>query len=121
MGFVPDLAKGTALLGNTPDAYNQVWNLPCDPARITGEEWIKLFAEAMGTKSSYLVLPNWLVKGMGLFVPVLKEVAEMNYQYDRDYYFDSTKFNTYFNFTPTPNAVAVKRAVAQLQASAAKG
>ncbi|MBL7833085.1 MAG: NAD-dependent epimerase/dehydratase family protein [Cyclobacteriaceae bacterium] len=121
MGFVPDLAKGTALLGNTPDAYNQVWNLPCDPARITGEGWIKLFAEAMGTKSSYLVLPNWLVKGMGLFVPVLKEVAEMNYQYDRDYYFDSTKFNTYFNFTPTPNAVAVKRAVAQLQASAAKG
>jgi nucleoside-diphosphate-sugar epimerase len=115
MGYVPDLAKGTALLGNTPDAYNQVWNLPCAPQKITGEEWIKLFAETMGKKSSYIVLPDWLVKGMGLFVPILKEVAEMNYQYDRDYYFDSSKFNTHFNFTPTPNAVAVKQAVDQIK------
>lgn len=115
MGYVPDLAKGTALLGNTSDAYNQVWNLPCDPEKITGEAWIKLFAEAMGTTNKYMVLPNWLVKGMGIFIPVLKEVAEMNYQYDRDYYFDSTKFNRYFNFTPTPNAVAVKQAVEQIQ------
>jgi hypothetical protein len=44
---------------------------------------------------------------------MMKELAEMNYQYDRDYYFDSTKFNTYFNFTPTPNAQAVKLAVEQ--------
>lgn len=120
MGYVPDLAKGTALLGNTPDAYNQIWNLPCDTQKITGEEWIRIFAEVMDAKNVYMILPNWLVKSMGLFVPVLKEVAEMNYQYDRDYYFDSAKFNTYFNYTPTPNAAAVKRAVEQLQASVAR-
>ena len=38
----------------------------------------------------------------------------MNYQYDRDYYFDSTKFNNYFNYKPTPNADAVNEAVEQL-------
>jgi nucleoside-diphosphate-sugar epimerase len=27
-GYTPDLAKGTAILGNTPDAYGQIWNLP---------------------------------------------------------------------------------------------
>lgn len=26
--YTPDAAKATALLGNTPDAYNQVWHLP---------------------------------------------------------------------------------------------
>jgi len=114
IGYVPDLAKGMAMLGNTPDAYNQVWNLPCTAEKITGEQWVKFFAEAMGKKNSYTVLPNWLVKSMGLFVPVLKEVAEMNYQYDRDYYFDSTKFNTRFHFTPTANAQAVKLTLDQL-------
>ena len=24
MGYVPDLAKGTAILGNTPEAFNQI-------------------------------------------------------------------------------------------------
>ena len=114
MGYVPDLAKGTAILGNTPEAFNQIWNLPTDTQKITGEEWINLFASEMGAKNNYTVLPNWLVKSLGFFNPVLKEVAEMNYQYDRDYYFDSSKFNDYFNFTPTSNADAVKQAIEQM-------
>jgi nucleoside-diphosphate-sugar epimerase len=115
IGYVPDLAKGTAMLGNTPQAFNQIWNLPTDPQRITGEEWINLFASLLGTKNKYTVLPNWIVKVIGLFVPVAKELAEMNYQYDRDYYFDSMKFNNYFRFTPTSNAVAVKQAIEQIK------
>jgi nucleoside-diphosphate-sugar epimerase len=115
MGYVPDLASGTALLGNTSQAYNQIWNLPTDSQKITGEEWIALFASAMGAKNNYTVLPNWLVNSIGFFIPVMKELAEMNYQYDRDYYFDSSKFNDHFNFKPTPNALAVKQAVEQLK------
>ncbi len=115
MGYVPELAKGTAMLGNTPQAFNQIWNLPTDTKKITGEEWIHLFATAMGAKNNYTVLPNWLVRSLGFFIPVMKELAEMNYQYDRDYYFDSTKFNDYFNFTPTSNAVAVKQAIKQIK------
>jgi nucleoside-diphosphate-sugar epimerase len=115
MGYVPDLASGTALLGNTSQAYNQIWNLPTDLQKITGEEWIALFASAMGAKNNYTVLPNWLVNSIGFFIPVMKELAEMNYQYDRDYYFDSSKFNDHFNFKPTPNALAVKQAVEQLK------
>lgn len=117
IGFVPDLAKGTAILGNTPEAYNQIWNLPTDPQRITGEEWIQLFAKELSKQNKFTVLPNWLVKVIGLFVPIMKELAEMNYQYDRDYYFDSSKFNEYFKFTPTSNAVAVKQAVEQMKES----
>ena len=115
MGYVPDLAKGTAMLGNTSAAYNQIWNLPTDTQKITGEEWINLFSSAMNAKNNYTTLPNWLVKALGFFVPLMKEKAEMNYQYDRDYYFDSKKFNDYFDFTPTPNAIAVKQVIEQLK------
>lgn len=121
LGYVPDLAKGTALLGNTPEAYNQIWNLPTDNQRITGEGWINLFASSMRTKNNYTVLPNWLIKSLGIFIPIMGELAEMNYQYDRDYYFDSTKFNNYFNYIPTPNAVAVEQAIEQLRISDTTG
>ncbi|MBI2282228.1 MAG: NAD-dependent epimerase/dehydratase family protein [Bacteroidetes bacterium] len=113
MGYVPDLAKGTAMLGNTTEAYNQIWNLPTDTQKITGEGWIQLFASAMGTKSSYTVLPDWLIKTLGWFIPIMKELSEMNYQYDRDYFFDSSKFNEHFNFKPTTNEMAVKQIVKQ--------
>ncbi|MBK6824870.1 MAG: NAD(P)H-binding protein [Saprospiraceae bacterium] len=114
MGYTPDLAMGTAILGNTPDAYNQVWNLPTDSEKITGEGWINLFAKEMNTSNKYQVLPNWLIKVLGLFIPIMKELPEMNYQYDRDYFFDSSKFNSRFNYTPIKNAVAVKQTVESL-------
>ena len=117
MGYVPELAKGTAMLGNTPEAYNQIWNLPTDSKRITGEEWINLFAKELGKDNKFTVLPNWMVKGFGLIVPVMKELAEMNYQYDRAYFFDSSKFNNYFRYTPITHAIAVKQAVLQMNAN----
>ena len=114
MGYTPDLAKGTAILGNTHDAYNQIWNLPTDSEKITGEGWINLFAKEMNSSNKYQVLPNWLIKILGFFIPIMKELPEMNYQFDRDYYFDSSKFNKRFNYTPTKNAIAVKQTVEQL-------
>jgi len=47
MGYTPDLARGTAMLGNTEDAYKQLWNLPVDMNALTGREWPGLFAEEM--------------------------------------------------------------------------
>ncbi len=114
MSYAPDLAIGTAMLGNTPDAYHQIWNLPTDTEKITGEGWINLFAKEMNANNKYQILPNWLIKVLGLFIPFIKELPEMNYQYDRDYFFDSSKFNKRFNYTPTKNAIAVKRTVEQL-------
>lgn len=110
-GYTPDLAKGTAILGNTSGAFNQIWNLPTDPQTLTGAQWITLFAKEMGKPDKYQVIPGWAVKAMGLFVPIMSELHEMLYQFDRDYFFDSSKFNKNFNFTPTTNEMAVKETV----------
>ena len=39
---------------------------------------------------------------LGLFMPLLKELVEMMYQNDRDYFFDSSKFEKRFGWTATP-------------------
>ena len=106
--YIPDAGKATALLGNTPDAYNQVWNLPTDPDNLTGEEWINLFAQEMGKAPKYMVLPKMMVRILGLFLPVMKEFPEMMYQYDREYIFDSSKFGKRFAVKPTSYQDGVK-------------
>jgi hypothetical protein len=38
---------------------------------------------------------------LGLFMPILRELKDISYQLDKDYFFSSSKFNSRFNFTPT--------------------
>jgi nucleoside-diphosphate-sugar epimerase len=112
--YTPDAGKAIALLGNTPDAYNQIWNLPTDRRSLTAEQWISLFAKEMGKSDKYQLIPGWKVRLAGNFVPFLKELFEMRYQFDRNYYFDSIKFEKYFKYSPTKYEVGVKEIVAQL-------
>ena len=111
-----DAARATAMLGNTPDAYNQIWHLPTDRSPLTGEQWIELMAGLMHKKSGVFVIPRWLLSVMGLFVPVFREFKEMIYQYDRDYIFNSSKFEKRFNYTPVKPQVGIKQLIADLEA-----
>ena len=109
--YTPDAAKATALLGNTNDAFNTIWHLPTDKNPLTGREFIELFSREMKAANKLFVMPLWLVKIVGLFVPVLKEMSEMMYQYDRDYFFDSSKFEKRFNFKTTTYQEGVRNTV----------
>jgi nucleoside-diphosphate-sugar epimerase len=53
-----------------------------------------------------------MVKLLGIFIPILREMPKMMYQNDRGYFFDSSKFNRRFSFTPTSYEQGVKETVA---------
>ena len=106
--FTPDAAKAAALLGNTENAYGQVWHLPTVPA-LTMQEWIELTARELEVEPKTMVVSRFLIGVLGLFNPLMREMKEMLYQYDRDYVFDSSKFETVFNIKPTPAKRALKQ------------
>jgi nucleoside-diphosphate-sugar epimerase len=110
--FTPDAGRATALLGNTEDAFNQVWHLPTAAAPPSGKEWVEMIADELGVEARYRTLPKFLVRIMGLFVPIMRESVEMMYQYERDYVFDSSKFEKRFDFEPTPYLEGVRKVVA---------
>ena len=112
-GYTPDLAKGTAILGNTSSAFNQIWNLPTDRA-MTGRQWVSLFAKEMNVKDKVMVVPGWLTRVLGIFTPILGEIVEMLYQYETDYVFDSSKFQSAFNFKPVSNEEGVREIIREL-------
>lgn len=109
--YTPDAGKATAILGNTAEAYNQVWHLPTAPNPLTGKEWVEAVATELGVKPKYQVAPKFLVRIIGLFVPIMNEIVEMMYQYDRNYVFDSSKFEKRFGFKATPYADGLKMVI----------
>jgi nucleoside-diphosphate-sugar epimerase len=109
--YVPDAAKAVALLGNTPDAYNQVWHLPTSHERWTGKEFIQFTAKQMNVKPRYYILSKFMLTMLGIFSTSIKELKEMQYQNDREYFFDSSKFEKRFSFTPTSYEEGIKECV----------
>jgi nucleoside-diphosphate-sugar epimerase len=109
--YTPDAAKATALLGNTDDAFNQVWHLPTAANPLTGKEWIETIAKELGVRPKTQVASKFLVWVLGVFVPIMKEMVEMLYQYDRDYDFNSRKFEKRFNFQPIPYVDGIKEVI----------
>ena len=107
--YTPDAGKATAMLGNTPSAFNQVWHLPTDKNTLTGQEFIGLATSAFGMKPGYMVVPTWMLKMIGLFNPIIKESIEMLYQNEIDYLFDSSKFEKAFGVAPTPYQTGIEK------------
>lgn len=108
--YTPDAAKATALLGNTAAAYGEVWHLPT-AAPIKGKEWIDKVGKELGVEPKTQVASKFIIQIMGLFNPVMKEFVEMLYQWDRDYNFDSSKFETVFKMKPTSVDEAIKQII----------
>jgi len=109
--YTPDIAKATALLGNTADSYGQVWHLPTSTEKLTGVDFINMIATEMKVKPAYNTLSKFMISLLGLFMPMLRELKEMQYQNDRNYFFDSSKFQQRFGLTPTSYADGVKEIV----------
>jgi nucleoside-diphosphate-sugar epimerase len=109
--YTTDAAKATALLGNSKEAYNQVWHLPTAKNPYTGREWIQAIAKEMGVKPKTQTAGKFIVRLLGLFVPLMREMPEMMYQYDRDYVFNSDKFDTHFDFKITSYSDGIKEIV----------
>ncbi|AZA90056.1 Putative NADH-flavin reductase [Chryseobacterium nakagawai] len=114
--YTPDAAKATAILGNTADAYNQVWHLPTAFEKLRGKDFIKIAADLANKKPSFFLLKPWLMKIIGLFDKTIRNLVEMQYQNTQDYFFDSTKFCEKFNFTPTTYKDGMKETFESIQA-----
>lgn len=99
--YTPDAALATAMLGNASDVWGDVWHLPTAPAPWTGRQWVERAAQALGAAPRLQVAGPAMMALMGPFIPPLRELRELAYQYDRDYVFRSERFARRFDFAPT--------------------
>lgn len=100
--YTPDAGRALALLGRSPEAFGQTWHLPTSAEAITGEALVRLACELADQPFRVQTLPRWMLRGLGLFVPVLRENEEMMYQLEQDYRFDSRKIEQALGLRATP-------------------
>lgn len=110
-----DCGDALYLLAKTEDASKQVWHLPTAKPPLTGEEFIAIVARKLGVKPRYTILRKWMVGLSGIFNRRVREVYEMLYQNQYDYIFDSSKFESRFNFTPTPYETGITGTIDHLR------
>ena len=105
------MARALVMLGERDDANGQAWHLPAAEP-LTGRQFLELVFAAAGHPPKIAVASRPMIKLLGLFKPLLSELNETMYQFERPFVSDTTKFQTRFGpFEPTPHSEAVRRTV----------
>lgn len=113
--YTPDAGSALARLGNAPEAWGQTWHLPTSKEPLTGADFVRMACELAGQPYKLQAAPRWMLKLMGLFVPVLRENMEMMYQFEYDYRFDSSKIESAFGLQATPYRQGIGKSLSLTQ------
>lgn len=90
--YAPDVAKGLIELALADeDAVGRPHVLPVMPPLPSGELLLRLLA-ALGVEARIERMPGWAMTALKVFVPVLRELAELRYEWDFDYRVDDSAF-----------------------------
>jgi nucleoside-diphosphate-sugar epimerase len=111
LNYLEDMARALVTLGEREEADGQVWHLPAAEP-LTGRQFLMLTYDAAGLPSKAGVASRPMIKLVGVFSPLVRELNETLYQFERPFVSDASKFQGAFGpFEPTPHQEAVRRTV----------
>jgi len=111
--FIPDIGEGLAILGEHADAPGRAWHLPNDPATRTTRELVDLaYGQAGHPRTRLRQAHPLLLRALAVTNPTVREILEMQYQFDEPFIVDSTAFTSRLGMSATPLGEAVERTLA---------
>ncbi len=108
--YVPDIAAGLATLGTADRAAEGVWHLP-GPETATTRQIVALIAEQVGHPVAVRSMPKLLVRTLGPVNPMMRELAEMAYEFEEPFVLDTSKYESTFGAAGTPLAAAISTTI----------
>jgi nucleoside-diphosphate-sugar epimerase len=109
--YLGDFARGLVTLGTHDEALGHVWHVP-SAETLTTRAFVDLVYEAAGSPARVSVMPSALLGLMALVSPLLKAVKEQQYQRDRSWVVDHTRFARAFGADVTPHREAIATTIA---------
>lgn len=101
--YIPDIGEGLAVLGEHPDAPGEIWHLPNDPETRTTRELVDMIYKHAGQPRTRLrAVPPLLLRGLSLINSTVRELLEMQYQFEEPFIVDSSKIADRLGLTATP-------------------
>ena len=106
--FNEDYASGLATLGERDEALGEIWNVP-SAETLTTRELLTMAFEVAGEEARMRGTPSWLITGLGIFSPELREVKEMLYEFEEPFVVDHSKYKKAFGSQVTPHREALQK------------
>jgi hypothetical protein len=104
--YGPDIAAGLATLGTDERAVGQTWHLP-GPETVTTRALLDLVAGDIGRPVDVRNVLKLVLRAIGRVNPMMRELAEMAYEFEEPFVLDTTKFEGAFGTAVTPLATAI--------------
>jgi nucleoside-diphosphate-sugar epimerase len=109
--YLPDMARGLIALATREEADGGVWHLPAAEP-LTGRRFLELVFEAAGTPPRVGADSRTTIRVGGLFAPLVRELNETLYQFERPFVSDASKFQRVLGpLQPTPHPEAVRATI----------
>ncbi|MCW2701860.1 MAG: hypothetical protein JWQ45_3395 [Blastococcus sp.] len=101
--YIPDIGEGLAVLGEHPDAPGHVWHLPNDSDTRSTRQLVDLVYRLAGRPRGRLRrLPPVVLRALGLVDPTMRELVEMQYQFEEPFVVDSSTITNKLGVEATP-------------------
>jgi nucleoside-diphosphate-sugar epimerase len=111
LNYLEDMGRALVTLGVRDEADGEVWHLPAAEP-LTGRQFLTLVYEAAGHPPKPGVASGTMIRLVGLFNPLVRELNETLYQFEHPFISNASKFQAAFGpFEPTPHREAVRRTV----------
>lgn len=109
--YLPDVARALVEVAGEERAWGRAWHLPTQPALSTRQMVERLATRAGTGPVAVRGLPPAVLAVASVFSPLLRELREVRYQFDRPFVVDSGAYEAEFALRATPVDEQVKATV----------
>ncbi|WP_028810542.1 NAD-dependent epimerase/dehydratase family protein [Streptomyces flavidovirens] len=110
--YLPDVAGALVEVAGEERAWGRAWHVPTEPPLST-RQMVDLLAAQSGTGPvAVRRLPPAVLGVVSVFSPLIRELKEIRYQFDRPFVVDSSAYEAEFALRATPVDEQVKATVA---------
>jgi nucleoside-diphosphate-sugar epimerase len=114
--YLPDIARGLAILGERDEALGRAWHLP-NAETLTSRRFVEMIYETAGNRPRISATPKIVVRLVGLRNPMVREMVELLYEFEEPFVVDHSRFETAFGNHATPLRQAIDSTVTWYQAN----
>ncbi|MGW6705815.1 NAD-dependent epimerase/dehydratase family protein [Streptomyces sp. NPDC054956] len=100
--YLPDVARALVEVAGEERAWGRPWHVPTLPPLSFREMADRLAARSGTAPAVVRRLPPAVLAVAGLFSPLLRELKEVRYQFDRPFVLDSSAYEAAFTVRATP-------------------
>lgn len=109
--YLPDIANTLVAAAEYTGNWGRVWHVPA-ATDLSRTEICRQVNERFGVSGTISGLPSWLIGGLGLVSPMMREVAASSYQFRMPFLSDAAETERQLGVRPTDWDTAIDATVA---------